>query len=342
MEKKYFFIIDKEREPIRNPKAHPLIFKYFMNKYQFVYLYTNELNHFLNINNNENTTLIYSHLGSEYNIDNDFNNVFINFIKNCNLKINVIVFTGDFWKHKYRNQRYPSRIQEKQYDNFTFNIFKLNNIKTICFCNEKKELEFFHQMIYDNDNIIFNNIWSCYDESFINFNDKPKYKLLISGAMSQDFYPERFVMKTLCYNYEKLEFLEYNENDIKDINNNYNKTLNRYFASFTSNVYAPKNNHIDENHYNTNFLLLKTFEILASGSLLVMPQTSEKILNNIGLYHNINCYLIDFNKNVIEQVENIFCNIEKYDNVRSNGQKIAKEKFTFDIKLNELKEIIEI
>lgn len=57
-----------------------------MNKYQFVYLYTNELNHFLNINNNENTTLIYYHLGSEYNIDNEAKEKFTFDIKFNELK----------------------------------------------------------------------------------------------------------------------------------------------------------------------------------------------------------------------------------------------------------------
>lgn len=340
MSQKYYLIFDKEQKKIRNPKGHPILFKYFLNKYEVFYLSSNELSNFLNINNKENINLIYYHVGMEYKTDNNYNNIFINFIKNNNLKINILIFTCDFWIHKYKNSKYPSNLHVKKYDKFIFDIFDLNNIKIITFCNNKEQLEFYHQKKYNNNNIIFNNIWCCYDESFIDFNVKPIFKLLISGVTASNFYPERFILSKISKKYNKIKLLSYNENDIKTLNNNYNKTLNKYFACFNSNVYVPTKNIKDNKHYNTNILLLKTFEIIASGSLLVMPKSSEKILNNIGLYHNINCYLINFDENIIPQIENIFNNIEKYNNVRKKAQELAKEKFTFDIKLKEIKKII--
>ena len=58
---------------------------------------------------------------------------------------------------------------------------------------------------------------------------------------------------------------------------------------------------------------MKTFEILATGSLLVMPKKEEEYLKKYGLIHNENCYLIDFSKNIIEQINYIFNNIDNYN-----------------------------
>ena len=130
-------------------------------------------------------------------------------------------------------------------------------------------------------------------------------------------------------------------NDVKNNTNNYNLILNKYFACFTSNVYVQKNDEFKK-FYNTHILLLKTFEILGSGSLLVMPKKEENYLKKYGLIHNENCYLIDFNKNIIEQIHFIFDNINKYNIVREKGQKLAKEKLNSVLKINEIKKLLKI
>jgi hypothetical protein len=95
---------------------------------------------------------------------------------------------------------------------------------------------------------------------------------------------------------------------------------------------------------NTNMILLKTFEILASGSLLLMPLTEEKYLSEIGLINKVNCILLDFEKDLNEQINDIL-NINNRDyvnNIRYNGYIHAKNNLNTENKFNNLKYLLNI
>lgn len=55
----------------------------------------------------------------------------------------------------------------------------------------------------------------------------------------------------------------------------FNVVLNKYFVCFSSSIYVPVKGKC--RRHNTQTILLKTFEILATGSLLVMPTTEKHI-----------------------------------------------------------------
>jgi hypothetical protein len=328
---KYYLLFDKDNYQIHNPKAHDILFKYLINISQKIYVNLIELKKFIKENNQDNIFLFYylRFKRNRFTID------FIKFINNFeNLKIQIKIFTFDFWKYK-------NGYSEN--DIFVDNVFKTNNYKVITFSKNLEQLNFFHNYDYTEfkENIIFYNIWCCYDKSFCNFNNNPYKKLLMTGAINRKHYPERFILNNLV---KKINFIyrhNYNQNDVKNNTNNYNLTLNKYFACFSSSVYVQRSNN-NKNYFNTHILLLKTFEILASGSLLVMPKKEEEYLKKYDLIHNENCYLINFNNNIIEQINFIFDNIDKYDIVRKKGQELAKEKFNSDIKINEIKKLLDI
>ena len=146
-------------------------------------------------------------------------------------------------------------------------------------------------------------------------------------------------MNHLSKKYKNICKYKYNLNDVNKDTNNYSLKLNKYFACFSSCVYVQRSKEFTK-YYNTHIILLKTFEILASGALLVMPKKEEEYLKKIGLRNNENCYLIDFNKNIIQQVKHIFHNINKYNIVRKKGQELAKEKFNTFRKFDEIKKLL--
>ena len=132
---------------------------------------------------------------------------------------------------------------------------------------------------------------------------------------------------------ENLISLGKNSNDITSTDYLYNKRLNSYFACFSSSVYFWNKN--------THIILLKTFEILGSGSLLVMPMKEKKYILNIGLKHMHNCYLIDFSKNLDNQINYIFSNIDLFNRIRKNGRLHAIKHLNENKMINEIKHIIE-
>jgi len=308
-----------------NPKSHSF-FKMLQSKYITINLEEKDIKKFINDYNNENVTIIFYQNG----YDGQYNFILnlIDIIKNSIMKACFIFFSFDYWIWE----------NEKNYKLFN-NLFKSTNFKVFCNAYNINQLNKLHNFNYNKyeKNIIFGNIWNCYESSFINFNTNPTYKLLVSGAVSKKNYPERYIFKKS--DNKNICLYKYNYHDLKD-NNNYNLTLNKYFCSFSSSVYVKIYN---ENTYvNTHCILLKTFEILSSGSLLVIPKSEENFIKKIGLEHNINCYLIDFNKNINNQIDYIFNNIEFYDSVRLNGYKLANDKLNDNIHNNKIIKLLEL
>tara|TARA_Y100000389_G_scaffold192882_1_gene220905 strand:+ start:590 stop:919 length:330 start_codon:yes stop_codon:yes gene_type:complete len=60
-------------------------------------------------------------------------------------------------------------------------------------------------------------------------------------------------------------------------------------------------NYSTKKYESSNNILLKVYEILAGGSLLLYPKDEEKYINEIGLYDKQNCWLIDKENNIPEQ-----------------------------------------
>lgn len=91
------------------------------------------------------------------------------------------------------------------------------------------------------NNIIFINIWSCYNSSFYCFNENPIPKILLSGAIDHPFHPDRIIMKNYNVDYYPINFQDCDGFH----NNNYNQLLNKYLGCFSSSFsFISKRKHI--------------------------------------------------------------------------------------------------
>lgn len=309
-----------------NIKAHSLLTVYFK-KYYNTYMF-NEIDsiEFIKKNNTQSNTIIW------YidNIIDDYHINILNYIKNLEIKSKIFIFTIDWWK-------IPDPGREKQHY-FISNVFKCNNYKVITFAYNIEQLNEFNNEDYTpyKNNIISINLWSAYDIAFTNYNENPIEKILISGQTNEQCYPERYKMTFA----ENIIVHKYNTSDIHSNDNNYNKILNNYLCCFTSSVYLYNKDNIKKN---THMLLLKIFEILASGSLLVVPSTEIEFLAKIGLKNGEHYLAIDFDKNLNDQINWLLDPIHRdYINKnRYNGYIFCKNNLTTDKKFNEIKNIIE-
>lgn len=305
-----------------NVKSHDIANVHLRKFCTFVYLDLSEIDSFIEHNNNYNTTIIYYFCYAP-----QITNKLLQSIKKIKqMEANVIIFTFDYWAF------------DKETENIYKNLFQASNYKIITFAKNIDRLNYLYGCDFSkySHNIIFNSIWCCYEKSFCVYNENPDKKLLLIGAISKH-YPERKVLHTSKN--KNITVLKYNVNELKVTSTSFNMSLNKYFACFTSSVYiSPRNSNV---LFNTHNIMLKTFEILASGSLLVMPETEKNELELIGLIHMENCYLIDFTKNVDEQINYIFQNIDIFENIRHNGYNFSNS-FTSINKFNELNSILQL
>lgn len=315
------FVLLEQNYSIYNPKIHDLLNIYFTNHYSIKYVSKNEAITFIESNNNNNIKIIF-YFQNMPNFGNDVLD-FIN--KKKNIFSKIFIFTFDFWV------RPPD-----DFSKFILNIFKAKNYKVFTFAENIKQLNHYHNKNYNvyQNNIFFNNIWCSYNSSFIEMNKNPLMKLFISGAITENYPQRQEIIK-----YKNIVKYEYNKNDIINNNEHYNKELNKYIASFSSSVYVKSltTNKLE----NTHVLLQKIFEILFSGSLLVVPKIEEPYLNKYKLYHYKNCFFIDFNSNVQEQINYILNNKNLIDKIRLNGQEHAKNNLNSYSKFIEINNIIQ-
>jgi len=320
-----YVIFNKNNSSIVNSKAKDLLTIYFKKYYKIFYMDFDEVIDFINNNNNSNIKIIF-------NINNDFKDYFeinlMKYIKNNTIYCNIYFITEDFWP--------VSNLQSI----FILDIFNAYNYKVLTYATVE-QLNSFHNKNYNNykNNIININLWASYKLAFIEFNNNPINKILISGNIAEQHYPERYLMKsvndTIIYQYNN------NDNDNKILNNNnYNKILNNYICCFTSSVYIF--NKTENKYKNTHCVLLKTFEILASGSLLLMPISEEKYLEKFNIINGVNCLLIDFEKNLNDQVQLIINQKKDYiDKIRYNGYLHSINNLNSYNKFLEFKKIID-
>jgi hypothetical protein len=320
--KKYnntYVILQKDYK-IYNSKIHDLLNIHFKKNYCIKHLTIKEVFLFIESNNDINVKIIFYF----QNMPN-FGNDILDFINKKNILSKVFIFTFDFWV------REPNDFYK-----FILEIFKAKNYKVFTFAENIEQLNYYHNRNYNvyQNNIFFNNIWCSYNSSFIKYNDNPLMKLFISGAISNN-YPERQEI----IKYKNIITYKYNKNDIINNNDHYNKELNKYIACFSSSVYV---NSLTTNKLeNTHALLQKNFEILSSGSLLVVPKIEEPYLNKYKLYHCKNCFFINFNINIQEQINYILNNKNLIDKIRLNGKEHAKNNLNSYSKFIEIDNIIQ-
>ena len=179
----------------------------------------------------------------------------------------IVFFTFDFWM---RGSPFL--------DTYVTEVLHTKNHYTITFARDIEHLNIFHNIAYSPARIRFMNLWSVNKTSVMDFNHNPIKKILLSGQWHKA-YPERKRLRELKSPH--IEVYEYNNRDTRTINNHYNLILNKYIACFYSSVYvkAKKGN---KNRVNTHLILLKLFEILGAGSLLIVPNSEVEYISELG------------------------------------------------------------
>lgn len=188
------------------------------------------------------------------------------------MKSKIIFFVFDFWYF----------WDESIHVQYTLTAIKGKHNYTILTAEDLEQIEYHHDMDFKpyEDKIIFAKIWCAYDSAFIDFNWNPIEKIGLGGEFDLDCYPERsFVSK----HKEFVERIKYNRKSVREVkhgnwvdNNDFNKTLNQYLCCFTSSIRGKAKN---ENKYvSVHAVLLKVYEILAAGSLLLYPESEKEYL----------------------------------------------------------------
>lgn len=163
------------------------------------------------------------------------------------------------------------------------------------------------------------------------FNLNPKNKLLISGYFDDKIIPYsfRYYMSKLAQKNDFIDILKHkgynNNNNIKGIN--YINLLNSYLCCFTCCT-------------DYKYIVLKHYEIIYSGALLLCSDKIKKELNELGFIDMKNCIFCNI-KNVNEKLKYIFnpINRNEIDRIRLNGYILSKNHIT-EKRAEEINEIV--
>lgn len=324
-----YYMVDYKNHLPYNIKSNDLYTVYFKNDPKFTYLRYNtieQVKEFVMSKKNMKNVVIIFYMYTNYE---DITMGLMDFLLSDNLDnilAKILLVTTDYWYHMV-----------EKIDNTQRKIFNLKNHYIVTFADSLDNLELFHNKNYEeySNRIIFNNIWTSYNSSFIEFNQNPENKIAVSGTISRH-YPERVLMSNLKNN----NIIVLPNLSFKD---EYQKRLNKYICCFASSVHVP--NLKDKRLTNTHLITLKYFEILASGTLLLCPDSESKQLNRLGIYHNVNCIMINISdiNNIIKTVDYVIdsANREEIDNMRKSGQELARTKLNSEKKYEELMDIFE-
>ena len=325
MAPRYFHI--RLRDPGFNPKTAPIL-KRYLSKYIPIDIDERQCTTPASIgqilepyNNVGNVIVLYQHRSQT-----PFKFALVEYLNEKPRDSKFFLFTYDFWRPSYRA------------------LFRPKHFKVFTFARDVPQLDALLHEPHTQwaDNFVFGNLHCCYNESFLEVNRAPIHNLLVSGAISERHYPERLLLHQRSQTNKNICSLEGptggafpRPDEVVSTEFTYNRRLNSYFACFSSGV--------SENGPGTNMgcVLLKTFEILGAGSLLVMPLHEEKHVASLGLKHMVNCYLLDFRDDLDSQVNAIFENIPLFDRVRRDGQAHARECLNEQTKIAEVRAIIE-
>lgn len=324
-----YYVVDFNKHKPYNIKSHDLYNIKFKTDKRFIYIdfdTIDQVTEFILLKKfNKHVMIIFYMYTNHQKITRYLSNLLISSTLD-DILAKIVIFTNDYWYHLLPEP-----------DMCLKDLFTPKNHYLVTFADCQDQLNFFHNRNYDcyYNKIIYNNIWTSYNESFVDFNNTPINKVAVSGTISKH-YPERYT------------FLNYDNNNIVQLKNNgfdenYSKRLNGYICCFASSVHVY--NMSTKKLTNTHLITLKYFEILASGSLLLCPDTESEKLNKLGLYNDVNCIMININnrKESIEKVNYIIdpINREKINHIRKMGQNTASEKLNSQAKYKELMDIFE-
>lgn len=257
---------------------------------------------------------------------------YINSFDRSKVKLKLILFTEDFWYHLDQ-----FCVGGKwAFKEITVKMFRPKNHYTLTFAKSLEQLESFHgeKLTEFKNNFRFINLWSCYQKSFVKFNENPINKILVMGAVGNLFYPERTSL--IVSKNEKIKYRQ----KVPSPDLNFSSDLNKYLCCFASSVHVF--NKSEGKIKNTGILLQKYFEIIASGALLLCPNTEKDELNKIGLYSMENCIMVEM-KDINSWIDYITNpqNRNEIDRIRKKGQLLAKGELNSEKKFNEVVKILE-
>lgn len=169
----------------------------------------------------------------------------------------------------------------------------------------------------------------------IPFNNNPINKILISGRINKNQYPNRYKMlllskKNKFITYYKPELNGYRAKNNNDITNKiygkkFYELLNSYLIGFTCDASKDR-----------PYLLAKHFEIIGSGCLLFACNPNTKTyfekLGFIDGIHYISCTCENMEEK-IKWLSNI-SNLTEINKIRKNGYELIKQKHTFETRTN--------
>lgn len=288
-------IIQKLKENVSCNLHFHKIFELLVENNNFIFVDINDLN--LNRNNLKNYIIkrfneLPKYIVIYYGLT--ILSPIINILNKLNIKIILII---DDIHQSIRISKPRNRIIKKC--DYIFNTYgyQINRWNLI---NHSKTFYFPHSAI-----------------EILSLNNKPINKILISGALNKEAYPDR---DFICQ-FKKDTVILKKKCGYRDVSkgiygNNYYKELNKYICCFSDLCIR-------------EYTLAKIFEIIASGSLLLCSNTPIKDIfeNDLGLIDNIH-YISCNQQNMKEKIDYILnpLNREEIDKIRINGQKIIKEK----------------
>ena len=306
-------------------------------------------------NNQKSQDFYYKYIKKNYkNIENKFlqnDSILTNFLdQNLDKKLKIVFF----YMRSTNNLKYIKLIYKKySKSKNTFYFFSWDwwNIPSKSFLNFKSKNIKFISVWPKNRNLINNLIYplyknstnhndldtrclyfrlhSVYDKSIVKINNNPINKIGLAGALSDsrklflDSYKYRWFIKDNKY----VEILK-RDNGMKVNNNNFNKRLNNYLCNFTSSIHFL--NVLTNKFQCINIALLKIYEILGSGSLLLFPLQEEDVTKDLGLINKKHYYLIDMEADLDSQFSYLLDpkNRNEVDEIRKNGQKFGIENLS--------------
>ena len=313
-EKKVYVFLYNDQE--FNSKSHDLI-KYFKNNYTVFQNHYKEIVQFLEENKSGDCIIMFygQHITEKlYKIVKYVNQM-------TEVKSKIVFFTFDFW---YR----PPNVYIETWKE----LLKGENHYLTTFSLSDKHLKKFWggNVPITNKNIVYDfNIWTSYDIALkCQYKEEVKNKICVSGEISEKNYPDRLNL----LNFSGVERLEYDRN----LSNDYTEQLSQYLCCFYTSVFANKN-------INTHITLLKFFEILCSGSLMLLPESEKEYTEKFGLKHKVNCWFVDTSNDmeIQKSVEYILNskNRKEINKIRKKGKELSLQ-FRSEIKNRELMEKI--
>jgi hypothetical protein len=180
----------------------------------------------------------------------------------------------------------------------------------------------------------------AYKKSFIPFNKNPINKISISGVLkynksnNKPCYFQRNKYIKILKNYPDIfERIKANGRQRLpkydgDSNNDFNITLNKYIGNIYTTIFD----------FSSSLVLLKFFEILASGSLLIVSNKEKKICRKLGMKKKIHFLTLDNDDEItiIKEIKSILNpkNRSKIDKIRKNGQLFCQKNLNVDFMYN--------